>query len=140
MKPIGIFLLVALLVAGCATTHTVQVDTDYVLALSAANRFLSAWRSRNQDNGLTELSPRLLKSKGERWWRDEISGISNPHHESYEITNGRRLPGGRFTFDVWLYEYYTGEKFAPTPRWRPDKIILIRVSPGEWKVDEAPDI
>ena len=138
-------LLVLGFLAGCSSESGPEpeaeafIDTDYVLALSAADRFLAAWRSRHQDDGLTMLSSRLVKSKGEQHWRDEISGISNPHHQAYEISGGRRLGDGRFAFDVWLYEHYTGFRVEPGPRGKPRRIILIKVAPEEWKVDEVPD-
>ena len=94
MKAISTILFVALL-AGCTTLRKPQVDTDYVLALSTANSFLEAWRFRRQEAGLALLSSRLRKSQTEDQWRLVISGTSNPHHLSYEITSGKRLPDGR---------------------------------------------
>ena len=94
MKAISTILFVALL-AGCTTLRKPQVDTDYVLALSTANSFLEAWRLRRQEAGLALLSSRLRKSQTEDQWRLAISGSSNPHHLSYEITSGKRLPDGR---------------------------------------------
>ena len=117
-------------------TSQVYINTDYICALSAANEFLSAWRARHRDKGIASLSPRLLQTKGEQWWRDEISGISNPHHEAYEICNGHRLADGRFVFDVWLYEHYTGDVYYRGKRWGADKIVLVKVGPEKWKVDE----
>jgi len=116
------------------------IDTDYVLALSAADRFLTAWRNRDQDVGLALLSSRLVKSKGEQHWRNEISGMSNPHHEAYEISGGRRLGDGRFAFDVWVHAHYTGFRVEPVRKSKPSRIILMRVAPEEWKVDEVPDL
>jgi len=102
-------------------TSQVYINTDYICALSAANEFLSAWRARHRDKGIAPLSPRLLQTKGEQWWRDEISGISNPHHEAYEICNGHRLPDGRFVFDVRLYEHYTGDVYYRGKNGKPIK-------------------
>jgi len=139
MKHIAASLLLGVL-TGCATVQTAQVDTDYVLALSTANRFLEAWRSRNQDAGLALLSPRLRKSQTEDNWRMAISGCSNPHHQSYEITGGKRLPDGRVQFDVWLHDHYTGQRSGHSPRQMAEHIILIKVGKEEWKVDGAPQL
>ena len=117
-------------------TSQVYINTDYICALSAANEFLSAWRARHRDKGIASLSPRLLQTKGEQLWRDVVSGISNPHHEAYEICNGHRLPDGRFAFDVWFYEHYTGDVYYRGKRWEADKIVLVKVRPEKWKVDE----
>ena len=137
-----IVLLLCFAMASCSkspssiVTSQVYINTDYICALSAANEFLSAWRARHRDKGIAPLSPRLLQTKGEQWWRDEISGISNPHHEAYEIYNGHRLPDGRFAFDVWFYEHYTGDVYYRGKKWEADKIVLVKVRPEKWKVDE----
>ena len=139
MKQITAILLLGFL-AGCATVQPVQVDTDYVLALSTANRFLEAWRSRNQETGLALLSPSLRKAQTEDEWRMGISGASNPHHHSYEVTNGESLPDGRIQFDVWLYEHYTGQKGEAVSRQKVKQIILIETGDGNWKVDGVPQL
>ena len=139
MKEIIAILLLGLL-AGCATVQTAQVDADYVLALSTANRFLEAWRIRDQDAGLALLSPRLRKSQAEDEWRMAISGCSNPHHQSYEITGGRRLPDGRIQFDVWLHDHYTGQRYGASPRNAAEHIILIELEREQWRVDDTPQL
>jgi hypothetical protein len=137
MKAISTILLVVFL-AGCATVQRTQIDTDYVLALSSANKFLEAWRGRRQDAGLALLSPRLIKTRTEDQWRMAISGASNPHHQSYEIISGRRLPDGRIQFDIWLYDHYTGQQDKTSTRGKPEHIMLIKVNNKEWKVDGVP--
>ena len=137
-------LLLATLLSACSSSGdgppptSVSVDTDYVLALSAANTFLSAWQRRDQDVGITMLSPRLLQSRSEADWRMSISGVSDPHHQAYEITSGRRLPDGRFAFAVWLHEHYTGFKDEPSKRREPDTIIVVKVGAEKWRVDKTP--
>jgi hypothetical protein len=137
MKAISTILLV-LFLASCTTVQQAQVDSDYVLSLSTANKFLEAWRSRNQDAGLVLLSPSIRESRTDDEWRMAISGVSNPHHQSYEISGGKRLPDGRLQFDVWLYDHYTGQQDEPSTRGKPEHIILIKVNNKEWKVDEVP--
>jgi hypothetical protein len=137
MKAISTILLV-LLLASCTTVQQAQVDSDYVIALSTANKFLEAWRGRRQNAGLALLSPRLIEMRTEDQWRMAISGASNPHHQSYELTSGRRFPDGRIQFDIWLYEHYTGQQDEPSTRGKPEHIILIKVNNKEWKVDEVP--
>ena len=141
---VTVILLAAL--AGCSSESgpenepATSIDRDYVLALSAANRFLAAWRSRDQDAALPMLSSRLITSKGEKYWREKISGISNPHHEAYEISGGRRLEDGRFAFHVWLHTHYTGFSLEPVRKSKPGRIILIKVAAEQWKVDDVPDL
>src|SRR4051812_4759950 len=68
-----------------------RVDADYVLALSAANRFLDAWRTRDFDRGLPLASPVLLKAEGKDGLTYWLNGGSNPHHEAFEVGPGRRV-------------------------------------------------
>jgi hypothetical protein len=152
MRIVAAAVVLCVFMAGCASAPRQSsrlIDDEYVLALSAADEFLGAWRMRDQDRGLAILSPRLLRSKGEARWRQAISGVSNPHHESYEVTNGRRLPDGRYSFDVYVYWYYTGEperrrrEGKPAEHWEkgpPQKILLLKTGLDEWKVDEVPEI
>jgi len=116
------------------------IDTDYILALSVANRFLSAWQNRDQDVGIAVLSNHLLQSRSEEGWRMAISGISNPHHQAYEITNGRRLRDGRFAFTIRLYNHYTGFKERAKSRGTPSTIILVKTGKEQWRVDELPEM
>jgi hypothetical protein len=132
--------ILIVLTAGCATTGGPRVDTDYVLALSTANKFMEAWRSRDQDAGLALLSDELRASRPELDWRNAISGPSNPHHQSYEIADGVRLPDGRLRFSVWLYHHYTGLRHLLVPRGKPEWIVLIKTGQEEWKVDGMPQL
>jgi hypothetical protein len=132
--------LCIVLLAGCATVQLTQIDADYVLALSTANKLLEAWRSRDQDAGLALLSPRLRKTRTEDEWRMAISGISNPHHQSYEISDGKRLPDGRVRFVVCLHDHYTGHQQAASPRQKAQHIILINVGENKWQVDGVPQL
>jgi hypothetical protein len=95
---------------------------------------------RDQEAGLAAMSPRLLKTRPEEYWRGLICGCSNPHHEAYEVSNGRRLPDGRFEFDVSLYTYYS---FFPQPenRWQQSltvKVVRFDSENDEWRVDDLP--
>ncbi len=113
------------------------VDQNYVLALSAANRFLFAWQTRDQTRGLALLSPGIRHRRTEEDLQTSISGMSNPHHEAYEVTSGKRLSDGRYAFEVRLYVHYTAEWWrAPGPKL--SRIVLTKKGPEEWLVDELP--
>jgi hypothetical protein len=115
---------------------SVYVDSDYILALTAANRFLEAWRTRHQDNGIAAISGDAIREKGEQYWRNMISGISNPHHQAYEVGEGSRIDDRRFAFRVWLHELYTGEEHPGAPRDRGRVLVVREVGHGQWRVDE----
>jgi len=113
------------------------VDQNYVLALTAADQFMVAWATRNQDDGLALLSPRLKNKFPEDYFRYYVSGLSNPHHQSFEIGRGKRLPSGAFSFPVTMYMHYSGQKEnAPFPK--PLTITVIQAGPESWLVDDLP--
>jgi hypothetical protein len=114
-----------------------EIDQDYVLALGTANRFLCAWQSRDTHAGIKLLSVPLKAKRSEEDWNQYISGVSNPHHESFEISSGIRLGDNRISFEVLYYEHYTGVQWRK-PRPVPAKIILRKAGLESWLVDEVP--
>jgi hypothetical protein len=114
-----------------------SIDQDYVLALSTANHFLAAWAARSEDEGLALLTPRLKNKYPEEYFRSYISGLSNPHHQAFEVGRGKRLPSGYFSFPVAMYECYTGQKES-YDHLKPLTIVVIQTGPDTWLVDELP--
>ena len=114
-----------------------MVDQDYALALSSANRFLCAWQARNPEEGLGLVSETLKSRKSTEELRAYISGLSNPHHEAFEVGNGKRLSDKQVGFEVRLYEHYTGAEWR-RPRPQSSRIVLVEEQPGDWRVDELP--
>jgi hypothetical protein len=113
------------------------IDQDYILALTVADQFMYAWATRNQDDGLALISPRLKNKFPEEYFRFYFSGISNPHHQAFEVGRGKRLPSGEFSFPVSMYEHYTGQK-ENVDRPKPLTIVVIQSGPESWLVDELP--
>lgn len=113
------------------------LDQNYVLALTVADQFLYAWATRNAADGLALLSPQLKAKFPEEYFRYYISGISDPHHQAFEIGEGRRLPSGGFAFPVALYEHYTGQKESFVHA-KPLIIVVIPSGPETWLVNELP--
>ena len=113
------------------------INQDYVLALSAADQFMFAWATRNQDDGLALLSPRLKNKFPEDYFRYYITGLSNPHHQAFEVGRGKRLPSGDFSFPVAMYMHYTGQKENNNSS-KPLTIVMIEAGPESWLVDELP--
>jgi len=114
-----------------------SINQDYVLALSAADQFMYAWATRNQDDGLALLSPRLKNKFPEDYFRYYLTGLSNPHHQAFEVGRGKRLTSGGFSFPVVMYEHYTGQKETNGPP-RTLTIGVIQAGPENWLVDELP--
>jgi hypothetical protein len=113
------------------------LDQDYVLALAAADQFMFAWATRNQDDGLALLSPRLKNKYPEDYFRYYLTGLSNPHHQAFEVGRGRRLPSGAFSFPVAMFMHYSGQKES-VPSQKPLTIVVIQSGPESWLVDELP--
>ncbi|HLY59911.1 MAG TPA: hypothetical protein VKV95_04010 [Terriglobia bacterium] len=113
------------------------IDQDYVLALTTADQFMFAWATRNQDNGMALLSPRLKNKFPEDYFRYYLSGLENPHHQAYEIGRGKRLPSGAFSFPVAMYMHYSGQKESVAVP-KPLTIVVIQSGPESWLVDELP--
>lgn len=116
---------------------TGAVDQDYILALTAADQFMYAWATRNQDDGLALLSPRLKNRFPEDYFRYYLTGLSNPHHQAFEVGRGKRLPSGAFSFPVAMYEHYSGQK-ENVEHPKPLSIVVIQSGPESWLVDELP--
>jgi hypothetical protein len=113
------------------------IDQDYVLALTAADQFMHAWATRNQDDGLALLTPRLKNKFPEEYFRYYLSGLANPHHQAFEVWRGKRLPSGGFSFPVAMYEHYTGQK-EPGQHPKALTIVVIQSGPESWLVDDLP--
>ena len=63
-----------------------------------------------------------------------MTGLSNPHHEAFEIGQGVRIDSDTYAFPVRLFELYTGE---PTGYAYSDTLGVVRERDG-WRVDRLP--
>ena len=71
----------------------------YLEALEIANAFLWAWVTRDADGGLRLMSDRLrAQINDETWLRQFMVGLSNPHHQAFEIGHGRRQTTSRMRY------------------------------------------
>ncbi len=145
LKPLRIALSGALLllapVAGFgapAASAPPDVDRDYLEALQVANLFLNAWMIRDSAAGLELISDRLdrdLKGgRGGSWFEVYMSGLGNPHHQSYEIGPGRKRSTGRYAFPVRLFEIASRDRKGTLY----ESEIVIARQPDRWAVDELP--
>jgi hypothetical protein len=65
-----------------------------------------------------------------------FSGLSNPHHEAYEVSVGKLVKHNKIKFKVRLYEAYTGKKDNGTPQ--KSEIIAVKGPDGKWSIDQLP--
>ncbi len=110
-------------------------SADFLNALQTANAFLGAWVSRDVERGIQLISERLrAEVADESWLRQFLAGLSNPHHQAFEIGRGRRKGLGRYSFPVILYELYTGEQKGTA---YPGTLEIAREG-HVWRVDRLP--
>lgn len=67
-----------------------------------------------------------------------FSGLSNPHHQGFEVIGNEYVDENTIRFHVWLYEYYTGETPPPAERPEPYSIEVIKVNEDIWSVNNLP--
>ncbi|WP_312113625.1 hypothetical protein [Brevibacillus reuszeri] len=136
----------SLLVSGCNTSSTsetalqkqVQVDKNYLFALRTANNFLIAWLNRDASKGSELLTDHVKKSVSPEDLTMFFSGLSNPHHQGFEIIGHENAGENAVTFHVWLYEYYSGDTPEPEKRPEPYTIEVSKVDENTWLVNNLP--
>ena len=111
-----------------------STDSDYVSALSAANRFLQSWQTQDHEAGLLLLTDSAKKVTSEDQLEKMLSpGDSIPR--GYQIAHGKKLSTGRYTFPVTLYEVTVPHKPL---RIRNSQIIVVHTGKDDWAIDKLP--
>ncbi len=108
---------------------------DCLEALQVADSFLWAWVNRDEAGGLKLVTSRLKKEiDDDSWLRQYVSGLSNPRHEAFEVTNACLSSRPPYTFGVVLYELAEGEATGMTYQ---GTITVVREGQF-WRVDRLP--
>lgn len=107
---------------------------DYVHALAVANQFLSAWILRDV-RGLDLISPSMRRKYGVIYLKQWIIGLSNPHNESFDITNGVRINDKRYSFRVHYYTHYTNYSDIGT-KGPQSLLVIVKAKSGRWLVND----
>ena len=125
---VSLFVLVPSLVLARAKPKAATVDNDYVPALATADRFLHAWQTQDQEDGLM-----MLTDAAKRHWSEErlLEFFSPGEHVAYQISAGKRLKAGCYAFPVALL---VG---ADKVRRRFSEIVVLRTG-RDWAVDQLP--
>jgi hypothetical protein len=109
-------------------------DSDYVSALSAANRFLQAWQTQDHEAGLLLLTDSAKKVTSE----DQLEKMLSPETSTprgFQIAHGKKLGSGRYTFPVTLYEVTASHKPL---RIRNSQLIAVHTGKDDWAIDKLP--
>jgi hypothetical protein len=150
MKKVGwivcFIIAFSLFTSGCQTADNtaaqpdkaVTVDKNYLLAINTVNHFLIAWLARDYEKGAELLTEKVKSSVPQADLRMFFSGLSNPHHQGFEVIGNEQVDENTIRFHVWLYEYYTGETPPPTKRPEPSSIDVIKVNEDTWLVNNLP--
>lgn len=137
-----IVLSLLLFLQACANPGVAPARSgEYVQALARANDFLHAWLCRDPEAGLGLLSARVLKPPAgvdaetyASWLELYMTGLSNPHHQAFEILPGEASTGDTFSFPVILHEYATGMERGDTY----SSSIELTEEKGEWRIIRLP--
>ena len=108
-----------------------QVDSDYVSALAAADRFLHAWQAQDQEDGLMMLTDGAKQHWSEERLQEFFSAGENA---AYQISGGEKLKAGRYAFPVGLLS----SGLRGQARKRFSEIIVTRTGGQDWAVDRLP--
>jgi hypothetical protein len=108
------------------------LNRDYVAALSTANQFLHAWQAEDHEAGLLLLSDTAKRQVSETRLNAFFSP-DTPPQRAFQISRGKKLRAGRYTFPVSLLE--NSGKATHT---RNSQIVVANTAAGDWVVDKLP--
>jgi hypothetical protein len=114
-----------------AKTHAAP-DNDYVSALAAANRFLQAWQTHDEETAVLLLTNGAKRNCSEE--RLDAFFSADPQ-TAYEISRGRKLQTGRYSFPLTIFEASPSGRPA-RPRYT--DLIVSRTGHGDWAIDKLP--
>lgn len=116
----------------------IKVDKGYLIALDTIDSFLESWRLRNPEQGISLLTDNARNSVSSDQLIMFFTGLSNPHHQGYEVTGADRINDNTVRFYVWIYEYYTGESPEPMGRPNPYYVDVVNAGGDKWLVNNFP--
>jgi hypothetical protein len=105
-------------------------DADYVAALAAADLFFHAWQNHDQETGVLLLSNAAKRHTSP----EQLESFFSASQPAYEITLGKKLKRGRYTFAVALFETSNNRR----ARRRYSEIVVIRAGKNDWAIDNLP--
>ncbi len=120
--------------AKAKSSASTAADSDYVSALAAANRFLYAWQTQDHETGLLMLTDAAKHQTSEDRLQEFFSPGPGTQH-AFEISQGKKLKAGRYTFPVALFGIREDQRWIH-PRF--SQIIVIRTGKDDWAIDKLP--
>jgi hypothetical protein len=127
---IPLLLLSPVLPLTAKTQPSGGLDSSYVSALDAADRFLQAWQGGDAENGLALLTGHAKEKSS----ADVIAKFfSNSGPSAYEIGRGKLLKRGRYEFPVVLVGISKSRA-----RRHFSSIVIVDTGRNDWAVDTLP--
>jgi len=112
------------------TAPAPALDSGYVSALAAADRFLQAWQGGDVESGMVLLSGHAK----EKVTTDVVEKFfSNSGPSGYEIGRGKQLKRGRYEFPVVLVSVLKNRA-----RRKFSSIVIVDTGKNDWAVDKLP--
>jgi hypothetical protein len=118
------------LAAKTASSGGNSYDADYVSALAAADLFFHAWQNHDQETGLLLLSNAAKRHTSP----EQLESFFSASQPAYEITLGKKLKRGRYTFAVALFETSNNRRASR----RYSEIVVVRAGKNDWAIDNLP--
>jgi hypothetical protein len=112
-------------------TRPASLDSGYVPALAAADRFLQAWQSGDSEHGMALLTSHAKEVSSTEALEKFFAGSAL---SAYEIGRGKWLKRGRYEFPVVL----VSASAKNTPRRRFLSIVIVDTGNNDWAVDKLP--
>jgi hypothetical protein len=106
-------------------------DSNYLAALTVANRFLAAWQSNDQAAAMPLITNHAKQQTTEEGIDKLFSG---PDTRGFEIAHGRALRQGRYSFPIVLLQ---ANDSGDTRRRFGDLVITV-TGTNDWAVDKLP--
>ena len=122
----------SLLPLSAKTRPAAALESGYVPALAAADRFLQTWQAADVENGMALLTTHAKEAAN----RNVIERFfSNPEPSGYEIERGKLVKRGRYEFPVVLV---TVASKSIRVRRRISNLVIVNTGDNEWAVDKLP--
>ncbi len=120
-------------------SQQIYVDNDYLYALKIADKYLYAWMTRDGSMAYDLVSDNIKrKYKDKEDFKMDFAGVSNPHHECFEIVGCKCRSKDKIRFKVWMYYHYTGANEPPINRPENNACIeLLKINEEKWLVDKV---
>ena len=139
LKTISVWLLLLIFLAlgpplaAGGRSASVRVDQDYIAALAAANRFLSAWQNQDHETAILLLTDKVKQHTKE----ERLNAFFTPAtrtEQAYEISSGKKLRQGCYIFRVTLFN--SGQPKSAHPH--SSQLVVIRSGKNDWAIDKIP--